>query len=269
MVGRALASAAAVLLGAAPLFAGAADSARPLRTLTFAVDLATVNTYDTPGATLTSGPAPAVVVKGRVIGRPSVINGSGDQRSARSLALKGTITVEVVNATDDAGLVADVSESAGERVRPKVRVGITADGALLYDPARVADLSEEEMAVVHWLARGFYGDHPRDVGTAWTVDQSANGRTDVEHYRVVARDAQRVTLEYVLREQLERVGGYAGSREGSLVYDTALSVPVKASFDSIARRQIGDSYSTQRTSIRLTLTADTFAARAPDLSRLP
>ena len=269
MVGRALASATAVLLGAAPLFAGAADSARPLRTLTFAVELGIVNTYDTPGATLTSGPAPAVVVKGRVIGRPSIVNGNGDQRSARRMATKGTITVEVMNATDDSGLVADVSENAVERVRPKVRVGITVDGSLLYDPSHAPDLSEEEIAVMHWLARGFYGDHPREVGTAWTVDQSSNGRTDVERYRVVARDAERVTLEYGLQEQLERVGGYAGSREGSLVYDTALSVPLEASFDSVARRQLGDSYSIQRTSIRLVLTGDTFAKRAPDVSRRP
>jgi hypothetical protein len=266
MAGRALASAVAVLLGAAPLVASAADSARPLRTLTFALDLAIMNTYDTPGATLSNGPSPAVVVKGRVIGRPSAVIGSGDKRSGRSLATKGTITVEVVSATDDSGLVADVSENATDRVRPKVRVGITADGGLLYDPSHAAELTEEEIAVVHWLARGFYGDHPREIGTAWTVDQSSNGHTDVERYRVVARDAERVTLEYALKESVERAGGFEGGREGSLVYDTTLIVPVKASFESISRRPVGESYATARTSVRLVLTADTFA-KSDALSR--
>ncbi len=132
------------------------------------------------------------------------------------------------------------------------------DGTLLYDPANAANLTEEEIAVVRWLARGFYGEHPRDPGTAWTVDQSTSGRVDVEHYRVLSRDRDRITLDYALQEKVAGATGYDASREGSLVYDTALVVPVKATFESSSRRQYGPTLSTTRSTITLTLTADSF-----------
>jgi hypothetical protein len=260
MVRPGLAAAAAVLLGVAPLGAGAIEPPRPLRTLTYAVDVKVVNTMDTPGGTVAGGGArPALVVKGRVIGQSRGVTGSGDQRSGASLATKGSITVDVLRATDDAGLVVDVAEDAIDRVRPKVRVAIASDGALFYDPTNAPQLSEEEIAVIHWLGRGFYGDHPTTIGTSWIVDQSANGHTDIERYQVMASAASHVTLGYALEQRMTLGNGYNGTREGSLVYDIAMVVPVKATFESVARRQLGESYDTLRTSVQLTLTADTFA----------
>ena len=260
MVRPGLAAAFAALLGIAPLGAGAVDGARPLRTLTYAVDVKVVNTMDTPGGTVAGGGTrPALIVKGRVISQTRPITGSGDQRLGASISTKGSITVDVIQATDDAGLVVDVAEDAVDRVRPRVRIGISSDGALFFDPTNALKLSEEEIAVVHWLGRGFYGDHPTTVGTSWIVDQSANGHTDVERYEVMAREASQVTLGYALEQHTTLSSGYEGKREGSLVYDIALVVPVKASFESVARRQVGESYDTLRTSVKLTLTADTFA----------
>ena len=90
---------------------------------------------------------------------------------------------------------------------------------------------------------------------------SANGRSDVERYRVLAHDAHRVTLAYAFEERSNAARGFAGTREGSLVYDTVLVVPVKATFETLARRQVGDAYDTVRTAVTLTLTADSFAGR--------
>jgi hypothetical protein len=271
MVRPGLAAAVAALLGIAPLAAGAIEPARPLRTLTYSVDVKVVNTMDTPGGTVASGGTrPALIVKGRVVTQSRPLTGSGDQRSGASLATKGSITIDVIQATDDAGLVVDVAEDAIDRVRPKVRVAIAGDGALFYDPTNAPRLSEEEIAVIHWLGRGFYGDHPTTVGTSWIVDQSANGHTDVERYQVMAKDASHITLGYELEQRVTVSSGYSGTREGSLVYDVAMVVPVTASFESIARRQVGDSYDTLRTSVRLTLTADTFAKpNAGDASLKP
>jgi hypothetical protein len=260
MIRRAPAFALAVLLGFAPLLARAAEQARPLRTLTYAVDVSINESLDMPPAQSPAGAQPAVVVKGRtVVQRPQVTMGSGQRHAAAAVTATGSIRVDVIQATDDAGLVVDVAEEAPKRARPKVRVGVTADGSLLYNPADANNLSEEEMAVIRWLARGFYGDHPTAIGTAWVVDQSSSGHTDIERYRVLARDDNRVTLEYALEERTTIAGGYAGNREGSLVYDTAMVVPVRASFEGVARRQVGESFNTLRTSVRLTLTADTFA----------
>jgi hypothetical protein len=251
-------------LAAAPATARAAGApgvARPLRTLRFTVDVRVTETRATPGDAL-HGTRPAVSVKGRMTrGGSSTATGSGERTVGATLKATGSIDVDVISATDDAGLVVDVAENAPERMRPTVRIVLAPDGAVFYDPKNAANLSEEEIAVVRWLARGFYGDHPTDPGTAWTVDQSANGHVDIEHYRVVAhdaRDAHNVTLDYALEEKVPGASGYAASREGSLVYDTALIVPLKATFQSEARRQVGDAYQTTRTSVTLALTADSF-----------
>lgn len=264
MVRPGLAAAAAALLGIAPLGAGAVESAPPLRTLVYSVDVTVSNSMDTPGGSVAGGGTrPAMTVKGRIVNQGRPVTGSGDAHHGASLATKGSITVDVVRATDDSGLVVDVAEDAVDRVRPKVRVAIASDGALFYDPTNASRLSEEEIAVVHWLGRGFYGDHPTTVGTSWVVDQSANGATDVERYQVMAKDASHVTLGYELEQKMALSTGYSGTREGSLVYDIAMVVPVKASFESIARRQVGEAYNTLRTSVILTLTADTFAKPKP------
>jgi hypothetical protein len=237
---------------------GAPTTARPpVRTLVFSVDVRVLELRETPGEGI-HGTRPATVVKGRMAGGRNVTSGSGERTVGATLKATGSIDVDVISATDDAGLVVDVAENALERMRPKVRIVLAPDGAVFYDPKNATNLSEEEIAVVRWLARGFYGDHPTDPGTAWTVDQSANGHVDVEHYRVVARDAHNVTLDYALEEKVPGATGYAASREGSLVYDTALIVPVKATFQSEARRQVGEAYQTTRTSVTLALTADSF-----------
>ena len=259
MVRRAPAFAFAALLGTAPLLASAAEGPRPIRSLTYAVDLHIIESLDTPGGAI-APPRYAVAVKGRSSnGPPRPQVGSAEAHASGGMSAQGSITIEVLEATDDAGLVVEIAEDAPKRERPKVKVGVAADGTLVYDPANYDKLTEEELAVVRWLGRNFYGDHPKDVGTAWTVDQSTNGHTDIERYRVLARDDNQVTLDYALEERTTIAGGYAGNREGSLVYDRAMVVPVKASFDGVARRQLGESFNTLRTSVRLTLTADSFA----------
>ena len=249
------------VLATAPLGAGANAAARPLRTLSFSVDVRVSELLATPGEGI-QPTRPAVPVKGRMIGgRTNAQSGSGERTRGATLKATGSIEVEVLSATDDAGLVVDVSENAPERTRPKVRIVLGPDGAVFYDPKNAQNLTEEEIAVVRWLARGFYGDHPTEPGTAWTVDQSANGHVDVEHYRVAAHEAHIVTLDYALEEKVPGATGYAATREGSLVYDTTLIVPVKAAFQSDTRRQVGAAYETTRTSVTLALKADSFAKR--------
>ena len=263
MIRRVLMTAAAALLGGAPVFASAAEPIRPLRTLTYTVDVSIVDQIETGSAVIANGNRPPTSTGGRT-GRQrtaAASAGSGTRGTGLTIATKGTIVVEVIQATADAGLIVDVSEDAPKRMRPKLRVGVSADGALLYDPASGDKLSVEEAAVIRWLGRGFYGDHPTEIGTAWTVDQSSKGYTDIERYRVLSRDASRITLNYASEESSSVAGGYAGSREGSLVYDTALVVPLKADFDAVAHRQISEGYNTLRTSVRLTLTADSFVAK--------
>ena len=239
----------------AALAEGTPVTAAPLRTLTFdvAVHVAAVRVAPGEGTTGAGRPAPL----GQMVGtRPN-----GATPATGALAARGSIGIDVVGVTGDARLVIDIAETAVKRTRPKVRVEVASDGVVFYDPKNAENLTDEELALVHWLARGFYGDHPTEPGTAWTVDQSANGFVDVEHYRVVARDAHHVTLEYTQEQKASGTSVFAGTRGGSLVYDTARTVPVRATFQGESRRQVGAALETLRTSVTLTLTADSFAKR--------
>ena len=263
MGNRKLVFALFAVLAAAPLRAGAAESARPLRTLSFDLDLSVAVLTETPGGAVEPGRPVSVATKGRIISRPPPnTRGSGDSTVKRTFKAQGSIAVEVIQATGDAGLVVDVAENAADRTRPKVRLGIAQDGTLLFDPKNGENLTEEELTVARWLARGFFGDHPTETGTAWTVDQSTQGRTDVEHYKVVAHEAQRVTLDYSLDEKVAGVTGYEATRAGSLVYDTARIVPLKATFETESCRQVRGAYDTTHTTIAIMLVSDSFAPKS-------
>jgi hypothetical protein len=247
----------AAVLGAAMLAAGTAAATPPLRTLTFDVDVHVAAVREAPGEGTNPITGRPTSLGGQIIGsRPN-----GTTPATGALSAKGTIVIDVVAVTEDAKLVIDVAETAVKRTHPKVRIEVAPDGAVYYERKDVENLTDEELALVRWLARGFYGDHPTDVGTAWTVDQSSNGYSDVEHYRVVARDAHHVTLEYTQEQKASGAELFAGSRGGSLVYDVALAVPVKATFKGESRRQIGAARETLRTSVTLTLASDSFAKR--------
>jgi hypothetical protein len=260
----AAACAAVMLLGIVPLCVPAAETVRPLRTLTYAVELSIADQLETQTGGQSMSRPPAVVVKGRPVGsgRSTEVVGSGERRTGAAVATTGTITIDVLQATDDAGLIVAVTENATKRVRPKVTIGVASDGTLIYDPANAENVSDEEIAILHWLGRGFYGDHPTDVGTAWAVDQSTKGNSTIERYRVLGtQPPHRVTLSYALEANTSSSGGYTAVREGSLVYDRQMIVPVKVAFEGVARRHVGQAYDTLRTSVQMTLTADSFASR--------
>jgi len=256
MTPRIRAAAAAALLAAVPLPGRAADATVPVRTLTYTVALSTTGRFSIAGGRLTDGSRPLRGEGGSAM-RPSL--GDGDSHGGASFATKGVIHIAVVQATGDAGLVVDVDETTTMFSRTRVRFGVNADGTLFFDPKDARNIGEEEIVLVRWLARGFYGDRPTELGTAWAVDLSGNGRVDLERYRVLARDAARVTLAYSFEERSTSVTRPTGTREGSLVYDTALAVPVKATYDTDARREIGDTYETVRSAVVITLTNDSFA----------
>jgi len=239
--------------------ARAADVA-PLRTLRYAVEVSIKDRRETQGGGI-AGTRPGMEFKGHVVGGGNPTRGDGDSTAGVAVSAKGAIAVDVVAATDDMGLIVDVAEDAPSRTHAKVRVAIPSRGELLFDPKRAADVSEEERALLHWLARGFFSERSATPGTYWTVDESGEGRIDVERYRVLSSDQHRVTLNYELEEKGAGSEGFAGRRTGSLVYDTALVVPVKASFDEEAHRTVDGGFDTLRSQFAFELTADSFAGK--------
>jgi hypothetical protein len=250
------------VLVAAPAPARAADLLKPVRTLVYEVALTVGIVHRTPGAAqstlVTRGIGRASRAQGIV---PGARGGPTEEVSRAAVETRGTIAVDVIAATGDGGLVADIAETAPGRTHAKVRLAVSHDGSVVADPKFVNDVTEEEVSLARWLARGFYSDHPREAGTLWTVDQSGNGVVAAEHYRVLSAANQRVTLAYAL-EQSDSAASFALTRQGSLVYDTGFIVPISATYEAQARRQLFEAVDETHTSVVLKLTADSFAKKS-------
>ena len=261
MANRLVAVSVLAALCAVPAPARAAELVlRPVRTLVYDLVITVGNVRRTPQEERS---APVYIPRrSSNVAAPSIRRqGTGEASSSAAIEAKGTIIVDVMAATADGGLVVDLTETAIGRTRPKVRFAITGDGQVTHDPKDSDNVSQEEVALARWLARGFYGEHPTDRGTEWTVDASGNGLSGAEHYRVASAADSRVTLEYTMEEKSAGAASYGETRQGSLVYDTALVVPVEVSYQGHARRELFGAYDTTMTSVMLILRSDTFAKK--------
>ena len=243
-----------VVPSVAPAPAGAADLLRPLRTLVYDVAVAVGKPHGTESSAVSFQPPLRRRRGGRAVGATGPV-----EDTSPTVAAQGSIQAEVVAATGDGGLVVDLTENASGRDHLKVRFAVSIDGTVGFDPKNAGSVSGEELALVRWLARGFYLDHPTEPGTSWTIDQSGNGITGIERYRVTANAANRVTLDYALDEKVAGAQAYGETREGSLVYDTALVVPVRVAYQGETHREIFGANDARYVSVTLTLRTDSFA----------
>ncbi len=242
---------AALLVGALPC-TSAANGTVPIRSLTYAVETSYAAEVDAPPGWLA-----AQVRMARGPYRAGGIS-AGEAFAGEPQRATGSIAIDVLQATSDVGLVIDIAETTNAVAWPKVRMAIARNGTLSFNPVDARNLSDEEVVVARWLDRGFYGERPTDVGTAWVVDLSANGDTDLERYRVVSHDERGVTLAYSFEERTNTAHAYAGTRDGSLVYDPAMEVPVKATYEATAQRRRGGTWDKLRMAVKLSLVKDSF-----------
>jgi hypothetical protein len=143
---------------------------------------------------------------------------------------RGTISVDVVAATADGGLVVDVSENTVRNSAP-IRVGIT-DKALFYD--RNAVVTEEERMLLHYLARDFVKEGTLAVDTSWveeTKDTGGSGRTT---YRVTAVDqsAKTISVDIAGTSSATGVGAFDAKTSGTMTYDMGTLVPLSLSLET-------------------------------------
>jgi hypothetical protein len=244
MTNRGLAFVLALLCGAAPL-AGSAETAkagRPLRSLTYDLQM--------------------TVGMVRSIERDAIgTAGSTHGDFAGGTGSRGTITVDVLAATDDHGIVADVRENAEGRSRPPVRVAITGDGGLTYDPQQSHNVTNEEDALLRWLARDFVRQEVRAPGGFWNVDTSSGRARGAEHYRVLSADGSLLKLDYKAESKSSGLGSGDMTRTGTVVYDARMSVPTDAHYKDIIHQQQLGTYDTTEMAVQLRLVADSFAQK--------
>jgi hypothetical protein len=187
---------------------------------------------------------------------------SGTQSAPRAAGIRrSTIVVDIVAATADGGLAADVSEKGDGISEPPMRVGITAK-ALLFDPRR--PLSPEASTLLHYLARDFMAAGDIAAGSSWTEQNDAGGTTSRMTYRVAAVDADAKTVDLRITGASSAVGpnGFAATSEGTVTYDTASLVPLAF---TVATRSVARSMErtvTTTSTVSATLRDDSFRHRS-------
>ena len=214
--------AAPVTAVAAPS-APAAPAAAPFRSMSFQVEFSS----RVEERVQISGLPMINQRNGRSMGAP----GGGSWRSLVANGAKGTATIDIdVIAITGDGLVVDVTELSDQRGVPKTRIGITTQGKLIYDSAKVL-LNEEELLLLQLLNRALVEGHDGD-GATWTDDLSAHGFKDVTTYRIVS--SSEAQPGPVLHMELERnVSAVAGqpfelTATGKIDYNEQRVTPLSA-----------------------------------------
>jgi hypothetical protein len=227
--------------------ARAAEPLKPLRTIVFNVDysIKVVRREQTSGF----GGDPSGGVS-------SVTQGRGEVENALSSDEHGTLTVAVVAATPDGGLVADVSFAGRTITQAPIRVAILADGRLSYNPN--SPLCPEATRVLPFLARGLLTDHQVAVGQSWNVDAVAPA-TGTATYRVQSVEGPRAVIGIDSSLVLRGPQGFDEHTQGSTTYATDVLSPLRLDLTSIARHTLPPNQSdTTTTHITATQVSDSF-----------
>ncbi len=175
--------------------------------------------------------------------------GPSDQRT-------GTITADIVAATADGGLVADVFEEAPKRT-PTVRFGVT-DEKMFFDQSAAID--EEEPEFVHYLARDLVKPTDLQVGTTWTDKIEADKVSGLMTYRVstLDADAKTVVIDISGNSNSNGMSTVSSTMNGSMTYDIASSVPRRLSVTTRSLIHAGQTVTTKSTQLTATLVEDSF-----------
>jgi hypothetical protein len=226
--------------------AGAADAPKPLRVLVYdvAYSSTTVRREHTSGFTnggmgSTSG------------------SGSVDRRFASEN--HGRLTVAVIAATSDGGLVVDASFVGTSITQPVIRVAILKDGSLSYDPK--AQPSAQALRLLPFLSRGLIAERDVNTGSTWSVQAFAPA-AGATTYRVTAFDGTRATLEFDESITVNGASGFTESAQGKTVYATDLLSPISIDLHTVIRHDVSiDLADTTDSRLSATMVSDTFAKR--------
>jgi hypothetical protein len=241
---------AALLAAAAPLGARAADPP-PLRSLVFDVSYSAHSLHEKK----TSG------FNGAYGGGVSAGAPSGNATAAVGLdgSDAGRMTIDVIAAAKDGGLVVDAAYTGKLGGQPKVRVVLYPDGRLSADPTKTLDPAVVQ--VLPLLARGFIANRNVSPGSTWTEEAPPplKGSTT---YRVTALDGQYATLALEGSRTMSGVNGFEETDRGTTKYATDLVVPVAYDVNSRIRRQPNmDETVTTDAHLVVTLVSDSFAKK--------
>lgn len=234
----------------APAAARAADPHKPLRELVYDVTFSAHTTHETKSSGFNSA------YGGGENGVSSVPSGEGTESQFMNGSDHGTLTIDVVAATTDGGLVVDVAFS-GSIAQPVTRVAVLSDGRLSADPAH--PLCPEALRVLPLIARGFVANRDVSAGSNWSVESPAPARGSTS-YHVMKLDGQQATIGIV--GTFANAAGQEDDRATTL-YATDLVSPISVDWTSTVRRQLNlDTSQTTIAHVTANLVSDSFAKKA-------
>jgi hypothetical protein len=238
----ALAASAAVLTCAGA--ARAADAPKPIRVLVYnvAYSASTLRREHTSGF---------------VNGGMGSTSGSGvvDRRFGSDGG--GVLTVAVIAATSDGGLIVDASFVGKSVTQPVVRVAILKDGSLSYDPK--TQVPGQVLRLLPFLSRGLIAERDVNTGSTWSVQAFAPA-AGATTYRVTAFDGTRATLEFDESITVKGASGFTESAQGTTVYATDLLSPISIDLHTVIRHDVSiDLADTTDSRLSATIVSDTFA----------
>lgn len=220
----------------------------PLRTLVYHVSYSaqTRNQEQTSG--FLSGAGAGAIAYG---------NAQVDRRS--TVDDDGTLTVDVIAATGDGGLVVDAAYAGTNSAQPKLRIAIMQDGRLVYDPRQA--LSVQAQRVLPLLARGLIAGRDVSPGASWSTPHAAPGKGTVS-YNVRRTDGGAATLATDDSFTVPGTQGFSENDRGIVVYQTDRLCPASVDL-SIHERHMPEPEQYASTEGRLTasLVRDSFAAK--------
>jgi hypothetical protein len=213
-------------------------AADPIRTMVYHFDMDSRGFGGSPG-----------------VGGHGTVNERGDfDTGSRS----GKITVDVQQATQDGGLVVDLTEMIDRADKPLQTIrcavyGATSDFVCSQD----VPVTSEERVLLAYLGRQFFDPSRLDDKRHWQSEPKIKeGTLNITNdYTVTSVDGNTLTIA-VDRE--ERNGGFRASTTGTLIYDAAMDLP-----DSMKMAVSATGTSGQRDmNVKLDLLSDSMAKTA-------
>jgi hypothetical protein len=231
-----LAFAVAAALGA-PLAASAADAPAPakvLRQLVYEVTYSARTTHEVKSSGFNPGYGGSG--GGFTETNASVAAGSGATSQYMNGDDHGKLTIAVIAATQDGGLVVDTTFAGTKDPQPTTRVAVYKDGRLSYDPAH--PLAPETVRMLPLIARGFIADRDVAAGSTWSVPVAAPGKGSTT-YKVQSSDGHLARIAIEGLWSMPGPTGFEESDQGVTTYATDVVSPL--SYDVTARihRQLG------------------------------
>lgn len=250
MIARSLLSVTALLFSAIAPVVGA-EAPKSLRTLVYAIAYAshTRNEEHTSGFT------------GKVGGPANVAEGNAAVERIADVNDDGTLTIDVIAATRDGGLVVDSTFAGKTTNQPAIRVAIFPDGRLSYDPRSA--LSVEATHVLPLLARGVIAGRDVSPGSTWTTAVPYPAAKGATIYHVTHVDGERAEL--AIDSEITESGprGFFERGHGVATYATDRLCPLLYDLQAQSRHQpTAEQYVTATAHLTARLVSDTFAKRS-------